>query len=147
MNCNSNNNEKNNVKNFGYLNDGRISTVITLKNSQGTEISVSNFGATITSIKTADRDGVFKNIVIGYSNVTPYEKGTPYFGATVGRFANRIAKGKFKIDDLTAWKFELPNYAVRFPQEASQAKNVAKSPYLYNESMASLVACLGNFLC
>ena len=105
MNCNSNNNEKNNVKNFGYLNDGRISTVITLKNSQGTEISVSNFGATITSIKTADRDGVFKNIVIGYSNVTPYEKGTPYFGATVGRFANRIAKGKFTIDNT---EYNLP---------------------------------------
>ena len=48
MNCNSNNDEKNNVKNFGYLNDDRVSTLITLKNSHGTEISVSNFGATIT---------------------------------------------------------------------------------------------------
>ena len=99
MNCISNNDGKNYVKNFGYLKDGTASTVITLKNDQGTEISVSNFGATITSIKTADRNGIFKNIVIGYPNVTPYEKGTPYFGSTIGRFANRIAKGKFTIDN------------------------------------------------
>ncbi len=105
MNCISNNDGKNYVKNFGYLKDGTASTVITLKNDQGTEISVSNFGASVTSIKTADRNGIFKNIVIGYPNVTPYEKGTPYFGSTIGRFANRIAKGKFTIDNV---EYSLP---------------------------------------
>ena len=72
----------------------------TLRNEAGTVVKVTNYGATITSIIVADREGQLTDIVLGYDDVSHYTNGIkrPYFGATVGRYAGRIAKGQFSID-------------------------------------------------
>lgn len=72
----------------------------TLKNKAGTTVKVTNYGAIITSIITADRKGAMADIALGYNDVSGYMNAVdkPYFGAIVGRYGNRIAKGKFSID-------------------------------------------------
>ncbi len=59
------------------------------------------YGATLVSLKTPDRAGHFKNIVLGFDSLDSYLAGVPYFGATVGRYANRIAGGRFVLDGKT----------------------------------------------
>jgi aldose 1-epimerase len=74
--------------------------LFTLKNANDMEVKVTNFGAIITSIKVSDRDGNFADVTLGYDDVADYINAVdkPYFGAVVGRYGNRIAKGKFTID-------------------------------------------------
>jgi aldose 1-epimerase len=81
--------------------------LFTLTNSKGMEVKVTNFGAIITSIKVPDRDGKIADITLGYDDVADYINAVdkPYFGAVVGRYGNRIAKGKFSIDDT---EYSLP---------------------------------------
>ena len=69
-----------------------------LSNRQGMEISIINYGGIITSWTAKDINGVYEDIVLGHNSLSDYEKGSPYFGAIIGRFGNRIAKGKFSID-------------------------------------------------
>ena len=64
----------------------------------GFSIGITNYGATLTSIKMPDRSGKFAEIIAGFSELNGYLAPNPYFGATVGRFANRIAEAKFSID-------------------------------------------------
>lgn len=73
----------------------------TLKNENGMTVKVTNFGAIITSIVVPDRDGKMADVALGYDNIASYTNAVdkPYFGAVVGRYGNRIAKGKFTIDD------------------------------------------------
>jgi aldose 1-epimerase len=75
----------------------------TLKNNAGTEVKVTNYGATITSIVVPDRNGRLDDIVLGYHRVEDYMNAVdkPYFGAVVGRYGNRIAKGEFTLDGET----------------------------------------------
>jgi aldose 1-epimerase len=72
----------------------------TLKNKAGTTVKITNYGAIVTSIITADRKGTMADITLGYNDVSGYMNAVdkPYFGAIVGRYGNRIAKGKFSID-------------------------------------------------
>lgn len=74
-----------------------------LKNKSGTEIKITNYGATVTSIKVADRNGDFADIALGYDRVEDYINAVdkPYFGSIVGRYGNRIAKGEFTLDGNT----------------------------------------------
>ncbi|MHC4961034.1 MAG: aldose epimerase family protein [Planctomycetota bacterium] len=74
-----------------------------LKNASDTEVKVTNFGAIVTSIKVADRNGKFDDIALGYNCVEDYINAVdkPYFGAIVGRYGNRIAKGKFTLGGQT----------------------------------------------
>ena len=62
------------------------------------EISAINYGGIITSWKAKDREGNYKDIVLGFNNLYQYEAGSPYFGAIIGRYGNRIAKGKFTLN-------------------------------------------------
>jgi len=75
----------------------------TLKNRAGTEIKVTNYGAIITSIRVADRNGQFADIALGYDRVEDYMNAVdkPYFGSVVGRYGNRIAGGEFSLDGET----------------------------------------------
>jgi aldose 1-epimerase len=73
----------------------------TLKNSHGIEVTIMTYGASLVSIKTPDREGKLQNIVLGFDSLAPYLAGVPYYGATVGRYANRIAKGQFSLDGKT----------------------------------------------
>ncbi len=87
------------TKPFGKLPDGQPVTEYTLTNKNGITLSVINYGAIITALKTPDRQGVQEDIVLGYDSLTGYlDERTPYFGAVVGRYGNRIANGRFMLD-------------------------------------------------
>ena len=70
-----------------------------ISNQQGMEISIINYGGIITSWTAKDKNGVYEDIVLGFNELSEYEKESPYFGAIIGRYGNRIAKGKFSIED------------------------------------------------
>ncbi|MCL4112316.1 UNVERIFIED_CONTAM: hypothetical protein GTU68_015046 [Idotea baltica] len=82
---------------FGETPDGPVD-LFTLKNKQGMTVEITNYGGIITSIQVPDRNGRFENVTLGFDNLESYLKGHPFFGALVGRYGNRIAKAKFKID-------------------------------------------------
>lgn len=83
---------------FGALADGSKVETITLTNSHGISARVMTLGASLQSLTTPDRHGKSADIILGYAKVSSYIDQPQYFGATVGRYANRIAKGKFTID-------------------------------------------------
>ena len=86
---------------FGKTPDGRDVASVTLSNAHGVAATVIAWGATLQSVILPGRDGVFVDVALGYSDMAGYLAGSEYFGATVGRFANRIAKGQFEIDGKT----------------------------------------------
>ena len=75
--------------------------VFTLKNKHDAEVQVTNFGARVLSIKVPDREGRFGDVVLGFDSLANYQGPNPYFGGIVGRYANRIAKGKFSLGGTT----------------------------------------------
>jgi aldose 1-epimerase len=83
---------------FDKLADGTEVYAYTLKNVNGMEAKIINYGATVVSLTTPDKNGKFEDVVLGYDNVKGYIDGTTYFGAIVGRYGNRIGKGKFTLD-------------------------------------------------
>ena len=85
-------------KAFGKTKEGLNVDQYILKNRNGMEISAINYGGIITSWKAKDRDGNYKDIVLGFNNLSEYESESPYFGAIIGRYGNRIAKGKFTLN-------------------------------------------------
>ncbi len=84
--------------NFGKTADGQNVDIYTLTNKRGTEVKITNYGGIITSLKTKDRNGKLDDIVLGFDNLDAYLKGHPYFGALIGRYGNRIAKGRFTLN-------------------------------------------------
>jgi aldose 1-epimerase len=72
--------------------------IYTLRNQPGIEAKIMSYGASIVSLKTPDRHGHLQNIVLGFDSLEPYLAGVPYYGATVGRYANRIAKAGFELN-------------------------------------------------
>lgn len=78
--------------------DGTKIEQYTCTNANGLSMSLITYGAIMTSIETPDRDGKMANITLGFDSLKGYEQRHPYFGSTVGRFCNRIAKGKFTLD-------------------------------------------------
>jgi aldose 1-epimerase len=86
---------------FGKLQDGTTVDLYTLTNSKGMQASVTNFGATLVALKTPDRSGKLADVVLGYSTPAEYQQGTYFFGGTIGRYANRIARGQFTLDGKT----------------------------------------------
>ena len=85
-------------KSFGQLADGREVQLYTLKNSNGIELDVTNYGGIITRLVTPDAKGQSADIVLGYDNLQQYVDNNPYFGAIIGRYGNRIAGGKFALN-------------------------------------------------
>src|SRR5439155_20933082 len=83
---------------FGRTSDGRAVELFTLTNIHGIEVRLTNYGGIISSLKTPDRTGRFDDIVLGYDSLTGYLHDSPYFGAIVGRYGNRIARGRFTLD-------------------------------------------------
>lgn len=83
---------------FGSTSNGELVDLYTLQNSQGNQIKITNYGATIVSIIVPDRNGQLDDVVLGYQSLSEYENNGGYLGATVGRFANRIDKGRFMLD-------------------------------------------------
>ncbi|WP_229448055.1 aldose epimerase family protein [Massilia sp. CF038] len=83
---------------FGALSDGREVTRYTLRNRSGLVVKLIDFGGIITEIHTPDRAGELGDIVLGYDNLAQYEQDAAYFGALVGRYANRICQSRFSLD-------------------------------------------------
>jgi aldose 1-epimerase len=86
------------IANFGRTNAGEPVYRYTLINQKGFEAVVISYGAALQSLKTPGRDGETADIVLGYDTVGGYEKDKSYFGATIGRYGNRIAGGQFRLD-------------------------------------------------
>ncbi len=82
---------------FGKTADGKPVDIYTLTNTKGMEARIMTYGGIIVSLKTPDRNGKFADVELGFDSLDPYLKGHPFFGALVGRYGNRISKGKFKI--------------------------------------------------
>jgi aldose 1-epimerase len=89
---------------FGRVGDKNVDAY-TLTNAHGLSAKIMTYGAAIISLETPDRHGQLKNIVLGFDTLDPYVAGVPYFGAIVGRYANRIAHAQFALDGKT---FRLP---------------------------------------
>ncbi len=83
---------------FGVLPDGRSVGLFVLENSNGCSASVTDFGATVTSLVAPDNRRGLSDIVLGFDTLDSYLAGHPYFGSTIGRFGNRIADGRFTLD-------------------------------------------------
>ena len=86
-------------KQFGKTIDGIDVDQYILSNNKGMEISIISYGGIITSWTAADKNGDYKNIVLGYNTLAEYESEKAYFGALIGRYSNRIAGGKFELND------------------------------------------------
>jgi aldose 1-epimerase len=83
---------------FGQTKDGIAVDLFTLRNNKGTEVGICNYGGLVIFLKVPDRNGQSGDVVLGYNNLAEYIKDSPYFGAMIGRYGNRIAKGKFTLD-------------------------------------------------
>lgn len=92
---------------FGRLADGTTVERVTLRggNGSGFELAVISFGAAVQALRVPDRDGRCADVVLGHDTLAPYVAERHFFGATVGRYANRIAGGRFELDGR---RFELP---------------------------------------
>lgn len=95
--CREDGANSNNSTSFGMV-DGQEAKLFTLKNANGVEAVISNYGGTIVSLKAPGKDGQRADVCLGFDTVERYVKDSPYFGCLVGRYANRIAKGKFTLD-------------------------------------------------
>ena len=84
---------------FGETMDGTNVDQFILSKNNGMEVRIITYGGIITSWTAPDKNGDYKDIVLGYNTLAEYEAETPYFGALIGRYGNRIAKGKFSLDD------------------------------------------------
>ena len=86
---------------FGTLPGGRPVTKWRLRNASGAGLTVMDLGATILTLEVPDRSGTREDVTFGFDTAAPYLTESPYFGAVVGRFANRIAQGRFTLDGTT----------------------------------------------
>src|SRR5258708_19689620 len=83
---------------FGKLDDGTAIEVFTLRNSHGAAAKIITYGGTLTELWVPDRAGKAGDVVLGFDDLKGYLGDHPHFGGVIGRYANRIAKGKFSID-------------------------------------------------
>jgi len=85
---------------FGTTPDGQAVDLFTLTNSNGMVAKITNYGGILTSLMVPDKNGDLEDVVLGFDDLQSYLKGHPHFGAIVGRYGNRIAKGKFTVDGV-----------------------------------------------
>jgi len=88
-----------NSSHFGVTSEGDSIRQFTISNKNGLEVKIINYGGIVTHLKVPDKNGKIEDIVLGYDNLSDYLKASPYFGAIVGRYGNRISMGKFSLDD------------------------------------------------
>lgn len=94
------------IRPFGHTEEGRLVKVYTLTNKNGLELRTMNYGGIILSLRVPDREGTFEDIVLGFDSYEkyrsdPYLSASPYFGAIIGRYANRIEGGRFELNGKT----------------------------------------------
>ena len=85
---------------FGKTDAGENIDLYTLRNTHGVEATITNYGGIVVSLKVPDRNGKFDDVVLGFKDLDGYLKPGPYFGALIGRYGNRIAKGRFTLNGV-----------------------------------------------
>jgi aldose 1-epimerase len=90
---------------FGKTSDGQAVELYTLTNAGGASVSIMNYGGTVVSLKVPDKSGAMGDVVLGFDTFDPYPTQSPYFGALIGRYGNRIGHGRFKLDGV---EYKLP---------------------------------------
>ena len=107
MACNQNGEIKMKVERevFGVLENGSEAAIYTLRNSSGAEVKITEFGAAVVSVNVPDNKGVFEDVVLGFDTLEEYVRIRGFYGAIVGRYGNRIDKGKFTLDGS---EYQLP---------------------------------------
>lgn len=90
---------------FGSTRDGQAADLYTLRNQNGMEAAITNYGGAVVRLMAPDRNGSLADVVLGYDTLAGYETDKAYLGAIIGRFANRIAHGKFTLQGVT---YQLP---------------------------------------
>src|SRR5439155_670538 len=80
---------------------GEAVSAYTLKNAHGIELQVLDYGGIIVSLRVPDRAGRVADVVLGFDSLADYQRGSPYFGALIGRYGNRIARGRFTLEGRT----------------------------------------------
>jgi aldose 1-epimerase len=93
------------TRDFGTDLDGGAVHLYTLRNVNGMEAAITDHGATVVSLQVPDRSGQFADVVLGFDDLSGYLRSDTYFGATIGRYANRIAHGRFTLDGV---EYQLP---------------------------------------
>lgn len=93
---------------FGSTSDGTAVDLFTLENANGMQAKITNYGGIVTQLHVPDQNGKLGDVVLGYDKLSSYIKASPYFGCITGRYANRIAKGQFKIGEA-AYKLATNN--------------------------------------
>lgn len=83
---------------FGQTKDGKDVDIYVLTNRNGMVTKITNYGATVTELWVPDQNGKMEDVVLGFDNISDYEEKSDYFGCIVGRYGNRIAKGRFTLD-------------------------------------------------
>src|SRR5207245_6069348 len=86
---------------FGTTDCGEAVSVFTLKNAHGMALRVTDYGGIILTLLVPDRSGRLDDVVLGYDSLAGYLRSSPYFGALIGRYGNRIAHGRFALDRKT----------------------------------------------
>src|ERR1043165_8335101 len=87
-------------RSFGKTDTGENVDHYTLRNMHGVEATITNYGGIVVSLKVPDRNGKFDDVVLGFNDLADYLKPGPYFGALIGRYGNRIAKGRFTLNGV-----------------------------------------------
>ena len=93
------------INSFGKTEDGNQALLYSLINENGAKVDITNYGGLIVRLFVPDREGKMKDVVLGYNQLEKYIEGSPYFGAIVGRYGNRIANSQFELDGKT---YQLP---------------------------------------
>ena len=83
---------------WGHTKNGEAVSLYTLTNARGAQVQITNYGGIVTSILVPDKRGRLGDVALGFKTIGEYEKGSPYFGALIGRYGNRIGGGKFTLD-------------------------------------------------
>ena len=118
---------------FGKTKQGEVAHIYTLTNANGCEVRITNYGGIVVSLKVPDKTGKLADVVLGYETLDKYIEKTPYFGALIGRYGNRIGKGKFTLNgkEYTLAINNGPNHLhggiVGFDKVVWRAKEIRKS--------------------
>ena len=93
---------------FGQTHEGHAVECYTLSNDSGIEARIMTYGGTLLSLRMPDRHGEIADVVLGFDTLAPYLEEHPYFGALIGRYANRISHGRFRLGS-TAYQLACNN--------------------------------------
>lgn len=111
-----------NRKEYGRLDDGRTAYLYTLKNENGMQVEITNYGGIIVKLFVPDKKGNFDDIVLGYDKLEKYLRDSNYFGAVIGRYSNRIAEGRFELGSET-YQLEINEKPGGYPCSLHGGKN------------------------